>query len=210
MTPVKSMLLIGPTGAGKTPLGDLMEERGYGGGRCFHFDFGHQLRTFASCETPPEGFTDKEIAFIRGVLEEGLLLENEHFHIAEKILLLFLDQRGFGDGDTLVLNGLPRHVGQAKDVDRIARVRGLILLECSSEVVHKRIVANTGGDREGRADDDIALVGKKLEIFRKRTAPLVEHYTKAGGRVLRVKVGPASTAENVYSNLLALSSRALP
>jgi adenylate kinase len=206
MIPVRSWLLIGPTGAGKTPLGNLMEERGFNGGRCFHFDFGHQLRTFASCETPPEGFADKEIAFIRRVLREGLLLENEYFYIAKKILLLFLEQRSFGGSDTLLLNGLPRHVDQAKDVDRIAGVQSLILLECSPEDVHRRITANTGLDREGRVDDDIALVEKKLEIFRKRTAPLVEHYTKAGGGVFRIKVGSSSTAENVYSDLLALAS----
>jgi adenylate kinase len=206
MIPVRSLLLIGPTGAGKTPLGNLMEERGFNGGRCFHFDFGHQLRTFASCETPPEGFTEKEIVFIRGVLQEGLLLENEYFYIAEKILRLFLEQRSFGGSDTLLLNGLPRHVDQARDVDRLAGVQSLILLECSPEDVNRRIAANTGLDREGRVDDDIALVEKKLEIFRKRTTPLVEHYTKAGSTVFRIKVGSSSTAENVYSDLLALSS----
>ncbi len=210
MKPVKSLLLIGPTGAGKTPLGELMEKRGYGGGRCFHFDFGHQLRTFASCGTPPPGFADSEISFIRGVLEEGLLLEDEHFYIAEKILNLFLDRCGFGGSDTLVLNGLPRHVGQAKDVDRVAGVHSLVLLECSPEDVHKRIVADTGGDREGRADDDMALVKTKLEIYGTRTAPLVEHYAKAGGRVFRLKVTASSAAEDVYSDLLALSSGILP
>jgi adenylate kinase len=206
MTPAKALLLMGPTGAGKTPLGDLMEKRGYGGGRCFHFDFGYQLRRFALGETPPKGFTDGEIAFIRGVLEEGLLLENEHFHIAEKILRLFLDRCGFGGSDTLVLNGLPRHVDQAKDVDRIARVHSLVFLECSAADVHKRISADTGGDRAGRVDDDIALVEKKLEIFGKRTAPLVGHYAKAGSTVLRLKVGASSTAEHVYSDLLSLSA----
>jgi adenylate kinase len=205
MIPVRSLLLIGPTGAGKTPLGNLMEERGFNGGRCLHFDFGHQLRTFASCETLPEGFTEKEIAFIRGVLQEGLLLENEYFYIAEKILLLFLKQCSFGGSDTLVLNGLPRHVDQARDVDRIAGVQSLILLKCSPGDVHRRITANTGQDREGRVDDDMALVKKKLDIFRKRTAPLVEHYTKAGSRVFRIKVGASATAEDVYSDLLALS-----
>jgi adenylate kinase len=205
MIPVRSMLLIGPTGAGKTPLGDLMEERGYGG-RCFHFDFGHQLRTFAACEAPPDGFTDREVTFIRGLLEEGLLLENEYFSIDEKFLRLFLDQCGFGGSDTLVLNGLPRHVDQAREVDRIAWVKSLVLLECTPEVVHKRIAADTGGDRAGRPDDNITLIEKKLEIFSKRTAPLVEHYAKSGSSVLRVKVGSASTAENVYADLLALSA----
>ncbi|MCX7427258.1 MAG: hypothetical protein NTW96_16720 [Planctomycetia bacterium] len=39
-----AMLLLGPTGSGKTPLGDLLERRGLGGRRCVHFDFGAHLR----------------------------------------------------------------------------------------------------------------------------------------------------------------------
>ncbi len=206
MTLAKAILLIGPTGAGKTPLGDLMERKGCNGGKCFHFDFGHQLRTVAGCGSTPEGFTLKEHAFIRGVLEEGLLLENEHFYIAEKILRLFLKGRGFGDGCTLVLNGLPRHVGQARDVDRIASVKSLVLLECRPEDVHRRIVSNAGQDRDGRADDGVAMVRKKLEIFDRRTSPLVEHYKRTGSAIFRIGVTESSTAEKVYSDFLALSS----
>ncbi len=202
----EAILLIGPTGAGKTPLGDLMEEKGFRGENCFHFDFGHQLRTIGGCESPPEGFTAEEHAFIKGVLEEGLLLENERFSIAEKIFHQFLKRRGFAGGCTLVLNGLPRHVGQAGDVDRIARVKSLILLECTPEDVYRRIAANTGRDRDGRTDDGLSLVRKKLKIFHERTSPLIEHYTQTGSTVFRIRVTESSTAEKVYSDFIALSS----
>ena len=41
-----AILLLGPTGSGKTPLGELMERRGFGGRRCRHFDLGDRLRRF--------------------------------------------------------------------------------------------------------------------------------------------------------------------
>jgi hypothetical protein len=49
------MLLIGPTGVGKTPFGSCLEKNGFRGRRCLHFDFGHELRTVAQQEVPPKG-----------------------------------------------------------------------------------------------------------------------------------------------------------
>jgi hypothetical protein len=39
-----ALLLLGPTGAGKTPLGDWLEAHGLWGRPCHHFDFGANLR----------------------------------------------------------------------------------------------------------------------------------------------------------------------
>ena len=208
-TAVKSLLLIGPTGAGKTPLGDLIEKRGVHGRRCLHFDFGHQLRMAAGMEGPPEEFTREEHSFIRGVLLQGLLLENEHFLIAEKILHRFLRVNDFGPEDILLLNGLPRHTDQARDVDRIAEVKGLVILECTPEDVHGRILSNAGRDRTGRKDDGIGMIRKKLAIYRDRTTPLVEHYSNAGSKVARIRVTASSTAEELYSAFIPLSGNFL-
>ena len=40
----KAVLLVGPTGCGKSPLGQLLERLGLKGMRCLHFDFGKRLR----------------------------------------------------------------------------------------------------------------------------------------------------------------------
>jgi adenylate kinase len=201
---LRAMLLIGPTGAGKTPFGACLEKKGFGGRRCLHFDFGHELRSVAKREIAPEGFSRREHHFIRDVLEKGLLLENRHFHIAEKVIDNFLLRRGFGRNDILVLNGLPRHEDQARDIDRMMQITALIVLECAAEDILERIRCNTGGDRLGRSDDGVEMVRKKLEIFRTRTAPLVSHYAEAGRDVFRLKVGPSSSAEDLYSAFLSL------
>ena len=41
------ILLLGPTGSGKTPLGDRLQIRDLWGRRCHHFDFGVRLRDVA-------------------------------------------------------------------------------------------------------------------------------------------------------------------
>jgi len=198
----KSILLLGPTGAGKSPLGDQIEKNGIKGKKCFHFDFGHELRSIAELELPPYGFQEKDLFFIRDVLEKGLLLENEHFHVAEKIVRYFLRRNEFREDTVLILNGLPRHVGQAQDMSGIVSVRSLVVLECAAEEVHKRINRNAGGDRTGRSDDSIDMISRKLEIFEARTAPLIEYYSKRDADIVKVKTTETSTPESAYSAFL--------
>jgi adenylate kinase family enzyme len=194
-----SILLLGPTGVGKSPLGNQIEKKGVNGKRCFHFDFGHELRRIAEHGLPPEGFQEKDLSFIRDVLDKGSLLENEHFHIAEKIICRFLSRNDFQNDDILILNGLPRHVAQAKDLNGIAAVERLVVLECKPDEIYKRIELNSGGDRTGRLDDSLAMIRKKLEIFKARTSQLIEYYSNMGCDILIVDIAAASTPEDTYN-----------
>jgi len=117
-----AVLLLGPTGAGKTPLGEMIEARGLWGMSCLHFDFG-------------------------------------------------------------------------------ANLRAVVMLECSEATVRRRIEGNVGGDRHGRTDDDPAAVRTKLDLFQKRTAPLVDDYRQRGIRIEHLTVGPATTAEEAWRAL---------
>jgi len=191
--PQEALLILGPTGSGKTPLGNHLARNGWAGRCCFHFDFGARLRRAVGGKVG--GFTDDEIAFLRQVLTSGALLENESFHLAERILQEFLDRCGIGTGDLLVLNGLPRHTGQATAIDARVAVRTVIRLHCAPDVVLERLRRNAGGDRGSRTDDDAALVREKLRIYEGRTVQLAEHYRRRGAAMhdLRVSVatGPA-------------------
>ena len=195
---IDAILLIGPTGAGKSPLGNHIEACGLNDTRCLHFDFGHQLRTIAEAELPPVEFTPQEHLFIRDVLEKALLLEQEHFPVAEKIIRSFLRRKEYRQGDFVILNGLPRHVGQAVDMEKIATISQVIVLDCTAGVVHARIRGNTGRDRTGRDDDDLVLIEKKLRIFKERTSPLVSHYEKKGAGVVRVEVTADDGPDRAY------------
>ena len=198
-----SILLLGPTGVGKSPLGDQIEKNGFQGKRCFHFDFGHELRSIAELDVPPGGFKQKDLSFIRDVLEKGLLLENEHFHIAEKIICYFIRRNDFRKDNILILNGLPRHVAQAKDMNSIVAVHKLVVLECKPEDIFKRIEKNTGRDRTGRIDDSLEMITGKLEIFKDRTTPLIGYYARGGCDIFKIDVTATATPENIYNAFIA-------
>lgn len=243
-----AVVLLGPTGSGKTPLGELMARQGLWGRRCVHFDFGALLRQIAAQgRKPSEGaalpgamsdsgtsgeglatsgrdtvakengrqsfsafFTFQEQEFVRKVLQTGALLEDEHFPLAIKILQWFLVSHGLGfqdvqeqtigsnlpaepgqdsSSDTLiVLNGLPRHVGQAEALSSWLDVQAVVHLECPAEVVLERIRSDVGGDRQGRPDDDPASIRYKLATYAARTEPLIDYYRTRAVPVVRLEV----------------------
>src|SRR5512135_2155319 len=204
--PVDSILLLGPTGVGKSPLGDVIARRCMFGRRCHHLDFGSELRDAVSRADRSIAYANEELEFIHGVLERGLLLENEHFPLAKKIMALYLDRLEFSEHDVLVLNGIPRHRGQARDIATIAAIHAVVVLDCSANDILCRIRDNIGGDRTERSDDRHALIRKKLTIFRERTTPLVEHYTQQGCALYRVSVSRDMTPTETYDAVSSLAA----
>lgn len=194
------ILLLGPTGTGKTPLGDYLAQNGLAGQACRHFDFGAQLRHAVDDGGLSTGHSGMEIAFLKGVLEEGRLLDDHHFSIAEKILRYFLGQKETA-GALVVLNGLPRHTGQARGIAELVKVKLVISLDCRPEDVLERIRTNAGGDRTERTDDNLELVGRKLEIYRQQTLPLVEFYRAGGTDIRKVNIGPRTRPPEIVQQL---------
>jgi len=199
-----SWLLLGPTGAGKTPLGRLLEEKGVAGRRCFHFDFGAELRAVAAAPEGAAGLAAAERQVVLRSLATGALLEDHEFPIALRILRAFVRRSGLAEDDRLVLNGLPRHIGQARMMEDVARVVAVISLEAGPEVIRERIELNTGGDRVDRGDDELPAVRQKLVLFRMRTLPLIEYYENREVPVVRVPVGARTGAEDAYAAVLDL------
>ena len=177
-----------------------MEQHGWRGRRCAHFDFGAQLRLAATIG-PRSGLAPEQLDVVRAVLTSGALLEDGQFGIARSILCRFLRERlPEGDG-LLVLNGLPRHAGQAEAMESTVAVRAIISLECTAEVVRQRIAVDAGGDRGGRNDDDLPLIRQKLDIFAQRAAPLLRHYRDRGVPIAHVRVQAQTSALALHAKL---------
>ena len=195
----RAILVVGPTGSGKSPLGDWLETHGLRGRRCHHFDFGANMRAAS-------GLSPEETRFLPEVLKRGALLENETFHIALKILDAFLATRKPQPDDLLVMNGLPRHVGQAVGLDGHLEFVAVVHLVCDAATVWDRLRNNTGGDRTTRDDDSRELVEKKLRIFNERTAPLIAHYRQRGVPVVEVKVGVETQQAEMAKSLFIVAT----
>jgi adenylate kinase family enzyme len=184
--PIRAILLIGPTGSGKSPQGELLER----GGGFRHFDLGAELRAAADGQ---RGFSEEDRAFVRGLLDAHALLPDGRFGIAAKLLDAFLGRTRFDAArEVLVLNGLPRHVGQALAIAGRVRVEHVVVLECDAAAVRARVARRRRGeglDHAGRTDDTPEAIERKLAVFERETAPLVAHYAaQPGVRISRLRV----------------------
>lgn len=192
----QAILLIGPTGSGKTPLGDWLQCCGLWKRKCHHFDFGAGLRAAVSGEVG-DGFSQAERRYIKDVIDGGALLENETFYLALRILDAFMKRRRVQPDDLLVMNGLPRHTGQAEGLRAVMRFLAVICLQCTAETVLDRLRCNAGGDRTERSDDDVAMVERKLAVFAERTRPLVDLYREQGVPLFLVDVSAQTQPEEI-------------
>ncbi|MCL2480991.1 MAG: nucleoside monophosphate kinase [Spirochaetaceae bacterium] len=189
----KAILILGATGSGKTPFGMQLETQHLWGRDWRHFDFGENLRKVATKEgAAKEGnefLSKEEISVIENSLKTNSLLEDKDFPVAEKILKKFLAERAVDPVlDVVILNGLPRHIGQAEAVDKIMDIRAVIYFSAPPSILLERIKSNAGGDRTERTDDSLEEISRKLEIFKTQTMPLLDYYKNLDRNILEVEV----------------------
>jgi len=200
--PWPSLLLVGPTSSGKTPLGDELERRGFLGRRCVHFDFGANLRAIAAAPDQANVLTATEFESVRVSLATGALFENKDLAMIVKILKRFAEARDLTPDSLLVLNGLPRHRRQAEGLAGVVAVERVVYLEAGAAVIRERIRLDPGGDRSERIDDTLEAVERRLAAFRKRTVPLVSYYRERGALIVEIPVTPSMTAAEAYQALV--------
>ncbi len=176
----------------------MLEARGWRGRPCVHFDFGAALRALVRQDRPDELLSRDDLDFLADVLRRRALLEDQHFPLAERILRAFLRDRDAGATAVVVLNGFPRHLGQAEALEGLVQMQAVVFLPARPETVVKRIQANTGGDRQDREDDDPGSVAAKLAVFAERTAPMLDYYRRRNVPVLQTEVDVMTTAEELW------------
>jgi adenylate kinase len=78
--------------------------------------------------------------------------------------------------DTLVLDGIPRNVNQARILDDLVRVvRIIYLLSSNEQVMVDRMKRRA--EVEGRKDDaDESIIRRRFDVYRRETQPVLEHY----------------------------------
>lgn len=184
-----AMLLVGPTGAGKSPLGEEVQRRS----GWLHFDFGMFLRAIAS-GTNSCGLDSRQIVFVRELVESNALFPDESFPLVQRILDSAIAGSSLDRG--LILNGLPRTVSQAVAMESIVKLRGLVFLDCPMAAVMARVerrARGLGADHAGRADDTKGQILRKLTLFEEQTRPMLEHYSNRGVPLRVLSVGAESS-----------------
>jgi adenylate kinase len=85
-----------------------------------------------------------------------------------------------------ILDGFPRTVPQAEALDAMLRRRGrqvdlVLCLDVPEPVLVERLLGRAR--EEGRDDDNLDTIGTRLEVYRRETTPVLDHYRRAGVRV---------------------------
>ena len=163
-----NLLLIGPPGAGKGTQAKLLMQK-------------HGIPQISTGDMLREAVTSGSALGrqVSRIMEKGDLVPDEIvIQIVEERLSREDCEGGF------VLDGFPRTQAQAKELDamleRMGRVRlRVVLLEVADEELKRRILSRG----ESRADDTPETLDRRLEVYRRQTAPVLDHY---GAAVLRV------------------------
>lgn len=176
------LILLGPPGAGKgTQASNLVEKFGI-----VQLSTGDMLRAATAAGTPV-GLHAKEI------MARGELVPDD---IVVKIVADRISQPDAHNG--FILDGFPRTVPQSEALDRMLHQKKLDLdavieLKVDEGILLKRIqkrAAEMAARGEAlRADDNAEALHKRLEAYRRQTAPLIAFYADKG--ILRTVDGMA-------------------
>jgi adenylate kinase len=118
---------------------------------------------------------------VEGILARGDLVPDE---ITIEMIRDRLAQEDAMDG--FVLDGFPRTMAQADALDEmlteIGRPLSIVFeLQVPDDVARERMV--TRAQLEGRVDDTDEVIDRRIELYHRETAPIVQHYRLLGNLV---------------------------
>jgi adenylate kinase len=164
-----NVVLLGPPGAGKGTQAPIVAEA-IG---AEHLSTGELLRQ-AVREGAPSG------SLAREYMNRGELVPDD---IVLDAVMKRLDAPDAGSG--FVLDGFPRNVRQARELDRALADTGkqvdhAIYIDVPRQVLLERLRGRStrahGGELRRRADDRPEAVERRLEVYDQQTEPLREYY----------------------------------
>ena len=181
------MLLLGPQGSGKGTQAKLISKT-YG---IPQVATGDMIREIKELDTEL-GRRVKEIYDRGELVDDATIVE--------------LIESRLDRGDTIpgfILDGFPRNIAQAEALDELLARLGRdldVVFELQipdREVLIERIAKRAA--EEGRSDDTPDAIRKRLEIYDRETAPLVEYYRATRGNVVGIHADGRSTRSSPRS-----------
>lgn len=165
---MKYYILFGPPGAGKGTHASAIAEK-Y---NLKHLSTGELLRAEIAAGTE----LGKQA---KSLIEAGSLVPDS---VVEGMIETAFDTiKGF---DGFLLDGFPRNISQAEDLDKILSKRGeqvtaVVSIMIPDELIRKRIAHRAA--IEGRADDaSDETITNRIKTYHTQTEPLIDFYKKQG------------------------------
>ena len=157
----KKLLFLGPPGAGKGTQANLFCKK-YG---LQHLSTGDLLRDEVSSGSLL-GLKASEI------MNKGELVDDE-------LVLSIVEGRLVNINKGWLLDGFPRNVNQANSLKKLLNkinqpLEAVILIKIADKHLIKRLLGR------GREDDNEEVITNRLKIYREKTSPLIDLYSKQG------------------------------
>jgi adenylate kinase len=166
-----NIILLGPPGAGKGTQAKRLEvERGM-----VQLSTGDMLRSAVASKSA----LGREA---QAIMDAGHLVRDD------VMIGIIADRISHPDcAKGFTLDGFPRTTAQAEALDRMLKEKGLRLnavieLKVDQNALFDRIQgrASEAGAGSERADDNIGVLKKRLEVYQGQTAPIIPYYKKKG------------------------------
>ena len=160
-----NIVLFGPPGAGKGTQAKLICEKYF----LNHLSTGELLRKESSKETSL-GIQ------IKNTINDGKLVSNE---TTIELIKQFINENKYNNKGFL-FDGFPRNKKQAELLDHLMesineKILCVILLNVNEDVLKERIMNRS--TTEGRSDDNMETLSKRLHTYSSETEPLIDYYS---------------------------------
>ena len=160
-----NIVLFGPPGAGKGTQAKLICEKYF----LNHLSTGDLLRK--------ESIKETSLGIqIKNTINDGKLVSNE---TTIELIKQFIDENK-NNKKGFLFDGFPRNKKQAELLDHLMvsineKILCVILLNVNEDVLKERIMNRS--TTEGRSDDNLETLSKRLHTYSSETEPLIEYYS---------------------------------